>query len=304
MKYEPLHKAVGDTVTDQIFSPDPQIPGWLFDASDLPIFEQRGPLTVRLARTSAEVAAVQALRYQIFYEEMSARPSAAQAETARDFDDYDAICDHLILTTREATEQVTSAAHLPSGETIVGCYRLLRQWVAETHGGFYSAGEFDLKPMLENAGRGLNIMELGRSCVAPEYRTKHGIDLMWHGLGAMVSHYGIDAMMGCASFAGTDVAALTEPLSYLYHTRRTLGPWEVRALPERFVDMNILPPDAINERAALRAMPPVLRGYVRTGCMIGNGAVIDRQFQTVDVFVLMPLTAVEDRYMARFGQNA
>ena len=74
----------------------------------------------------------------------------------------------------------------------------------------------------------------------------------------------------------------------------------MRALPERFVDMNILPPDAIDERAALRAMPPVLRGYVRTGCMIGKGAVIDYQFQTVDVFVLMPLTAIEGRYMARY----
>lgn len=291
-------------MTDQIFSPDPQIPGWLFDPSDLPVFEQRGPLTVRLARNAVEVEAVQALRYQIFYEEMSARPSAAQARAARDFDDYDAICDHLILTTRAATEHVTPAAHLPSGETIVGCYRLLRQSVAETHGGFYSADEFDLGPMLANAGRGLNIMELGRSCVAPEYRTKHGIDLMWHGLGAMVSHYGIDAMMGCASFAGTDIDALAVPLSYLYHTRRTLGPWEVRALPERFVDMNIVPSDEISERAALRAMPPVLRGYVRTGCMIGNGAVIDHQFQTVDVFVLMPLTAVEDRYMARYGQTS
>ena len=290
-------------MTNQIFSPDPQIPGQLSGAVDLPIFEQRGPLTVRLARTPLEVSAAQALRYQIFYEEMSAQPSASQAATKRDFDQYDAICDHLILTTRTPTEHVTQAAHLPSGETIVGCYRLLRQSVAEIHGGFYSAGEFDLKPMLENAGRGLNIMELGRSCVAPEYRTKHGIDLMWRGLGAMVSHYSIDAMMGCASFAGTDADILAEPLSYLHHTRCTRGPWKVRALPERFVDMNILPPDAINERAALRAMPPVLRGYVRTGCMIGNGAVIDHQFQTVDVFVLMPLTSIEGRYMARYGQN-
>ena len=219
-------------MTNQIFSPDPQIPGLLSGAVDLPIFEQRGPLTVRLARTSLEVSDAQALRYQIFYEEMSAQPSASQAATKRDFDQYDAICDHLILTTRTPTEHVTLAAHLPSGETIVGCYRLLRQSVAEIHGGFYSAGEFDLNPMLENAGRGLNIMELGRSCVAPEYRTKQGIDLMWHGLGATVSHYGIDAMMGCASFAGTDETALTEPLSYLYHNRRTLGPWEVRALPD------------------------------------------------------------------------
>ena len=230
------------------------------------------------------------------------RLQLAQAETARDFDEYDVICDHLILTTRSATCNVTEGAHLPSGEAIVGCYRLLSQSAAENHGGFYSSDEFDLKPMLEKAGCGLNIMELGRSCVAPEYRTKHGIDLMWHGLGTVVSHYGIDAMIGCASFASTDVAALAEPLSYLYHACRTPEPWEVCALPERFVDMNILPPYAIDKRAALRAMPPVLRGYVRTGCMIGNGAVIDHQFQTVDVFVLMPLSEVEDRYMTRYGQ--
>lgn len=303
MQSERRYNGAGKDMTDQIYSPDLQAPGWLFDASELPVFEQRGPLTVRLARSPAEIEAVQALRYQIFYEEMNARPSAAQADGARDFDSYDAICDHLILTTRAPTEQVTPGAYLPSGETIVGCYRLLRQSVANANGGFYSADEFDLAPMLENAGRGLNIMELGRSCVAPEYRNKLGIDLMWRGLGAMVSHYGIDAMMGCASFAGTDVNTLALPLSYLYHNRRTRGPWEVRALPERFVDMNILAPDAINERAALRAIPPVLRGYLRTGCMIGDGAVVDHQFQTVDVFVLMPLTSVEDRYMNRYGQN-
>ena len=135
-------------MTDQIFRPIRKYQAGCSTPAICRSLSSAAP-GARLARTSAEVAAVQALRYQILRGNECAPQWAGRNRC--DFDDYDVICDHLILTTREATEQVTSAAHLPSGETIVGCYRLLRQSVAETHVGFYSAGEFDLKPMLENA---------------------------------------------------------------------------------------------------------------------------------------------------------
>ena len=158
------------------------MPGWFFDSGDLPVFDATS--SVRLASNAVGVAAVQALRYQIFYEEMSARPSAAQAETAR-IDDLARFAPLILTTPRQPWRRTRLPSKPLSAATPVAPIGCRKPWRV------YSADEFDLN-MLENAGRGLNIMELV-VCVAPEYRTKHGIDLMWHGLGAMVSHYGIDA---------------------------------------------------------------------------------------------------------------
>lgn len=289
-------------MTDQIFMPDRPPLALPTRHVDGPVFHQRGPLTVRLAKSKHDIDAAQALRYQVFYEEMSAKADAETLASQRDADAFDGFCEHLLLTTSAPTEDVCAAAQLKNGETLIGCYRLLRDTVAQKYGGFYSANEFDLAPMLNGVGRGLSFMELGRSCVAPAYRNKLAVDMLWHGLGQMVSYYAIDALFGCASFEGTAPEALALPLSHLYHTRRTQGPWQVRAHEALFVDMNMLPEAEIDPRRALRAMPPVLRGYVRSGCMIGDGAIVDSQFGTVDVFVLMPLMAMEERYMARYGK--
>ena len=266
-------------------------------------FKQHDNLSVRLATTRRELRAVQALRCQVFFEEMSARSHLGQKLFKRDADRYDGICEHLILTVDGPAEGVTKKARLPNGETIVGCYRLLHQEAAHRDKGFYSTGEFDLNPMLERSGLGLRFMELGRSCVAQHYRTKHGIDLLWSGLGHIVNEYGVDALLGCASFPTTDVTKIAEPLSLLYHNFRATGPWEVRALDKRYVNMNMLAADRIDKKRAMRGLPPVLRGYIRMGCMIGDGAVIDYDFGTTDVFVLMPLTCADDRYLSKFADR-
>ena len=259
--------------------------------------------SVRLAKTRKELRAVQALRYQVFFEEMSARSHWRQKFLKRDTDHYDGVCDHLMLTVSGPTNRVTKKARLPNGETVIGCYRLMHHEAAIRHKGFYSAGEFDLGPMLEQAGLGLRFLELGRSCVAPDYRTKHGIDLLWSGLGKIVNDYGVDALIGCASFPTTDIAQLAEPLSFLHHNFTTKGPWHVRALESRYVDMNMMAADKIDKKRAMRQLPPVLRGYIRMGCMIGDGAVIDHAFGTTDVFVLMPLTLADDRYLSKFANR-
>ena len=157
---------------------------------------------------------------------MSARSHWGQKFFKRDTDRYDGVCDHLILTVNGPAEGVTKKARLPNGETVVGCYRLMHQEAALRHKGFYSAGEFDLGPMLSQAGLGLRFLELGRSCVAPYYRTKHGIDLLWSGLGQIINEHGVDALLGCASSPTTDIMQLAEPLSLLHHNFRSTGPWQ------------------------------------------------------------------------------
>ncbi|MGB0342696.1 MAG: GNAT family N-acetyltransferase [Parvibaculales bacterium] len=291
-------------MTNQLFMPSGNNPHADISFVDGPVREIRGDMTVRLAADAAEIAAAQKLRYQVFYEEMKATPLGQSGKLRRDVDAFDNVCEHLLLTTTNPEAAISGAPRLDTGETVVGCYRLLRRSVADVAFGFYSAGEYDLDGLLNGVGKGLNFMELGRSCVAPAYRTKQGIDLLWRGLGAMVAHYAIDVMFGCASFAGTQPARLALPLAYLHHHRRAQGPWAVSALPERFVDMDMMPADKICPRTALRAMPAVLRGYLRSGCMIGTGAVIDEPFNTIDVFVLMPVAALSERYMARYGKIA
>ena len=260
-----------------------------------PVLAAAGSLEVRLAETDAEVEAAQRLRYRVFYEEMCAVPSPAMREARRDFDKFDAFCDHLLVVDR--------AIHDDDGQPmVVGTYRLMRDGDAARAGGFYTAGEYEIAPMLAGVPRTWKLLELGRSCVLKSYRSKAGsMQLLWRGVMVYVHRFSIDLMFGCASLHGTTPESLALPLSYLHHYHAMPDGLHVRARPELFVEMNLLPKDAIDPKEALRALPPLIKGYVRAGCGIGDGAVIDRQFQTTDVFIYFPVSKIHARYRSRFG---
>jgi putative hemolysin len=259
-----------------------------------------GSLEVRLASTPAEVRAAQALRYRVFYEEMSAFPDARTLWRRRDADAFDRICDHLLVLDHDDLEARPFRKARPR---VVGTYRLLRQEVAERHNGFYTAGEFDIEPLLARH-RGLNFLELGRSCVMKPYRTKRTVELLWHGIWAYALRHDIDAMIGCASFEGTDPSRLALPLSFLHHHAAPDADWHVEALPGRGATMNRLPIEAVDMKAALASLPPLVKGYLRLGAMIGRGAVVDEQFGTVDVLVLLPVDRISERYVKYYGADA
>ena len=260
-----------------------------------PVLAASGALEVRLAETEHEVEQAQRLRYTVFYEEMGAIASPRMRELSRDFDKYDEVCDHLLVVDREA--------HGEDGQPlVVATYRLTRKKDAMRAGGFYTASEYDIAPMLKGLPAGTEFLELGRSCVLKSYRSRPGtMQLLWKGLLAYVARFDIDLMFGCASLAGTDPATLALPLSYLHHFHAMPENLRVRARPELSVDMNLVPQAAIDARDGLRSLPPLLKGYVRAGCCIGDGAVIDRQFGTTDVFIYFPLSGIDARYQSRFG---
>jgi putative hemolysin len=264
-------------------------------AEQWPVLAVSGSLEVRLAETDHEVELAQRLRYCVFYEEMTAIPSPQMREASRDFDKYDDVCDHLLVVDREA--------HDEDGQPlVVGTYRLTREKDAARAGGFYTSSEYDIAPMLNGLPADTKYLELGRSCVLKSYRARPGsMQLLWKGLMAYVARFDIDLMFGCASLAGNDPDALALPLSYLHHFHAMSSDINVRARPELFVDMNRIPKDAIEAREGLRSLPPLLKGYVRAGCRIGDGAVIDRQFGTTDVFIYFPLSGIDARYKSRFG---
>jgi putative hemolysin len=263
--------------------------------------ERSGSLIeVRLAANAAEVAAAQALRYRVFYEEMSARPTPEMAAAGRDFDGFDAYCDHLLVLDRQLGD---------GPEAVVGTYRLLRRSVAERHGGFYSETEFDVSRLKAMPGE---LLELGRSCVDARYRTRATMQRLWSGIAVYVFAHDVRVMFGCASLPGTDPQAVAGALAYLHH--RHLAPVELRprALPGRYVDMNLRASDAVSEddaaralgeRAVLAGLPPLIKGYLRLGGHVGDGAVIDEQFNTIDVCIVVVTDRVTDKYFNHYQRK-
>lgn len=271
-------------------------PRWSFRRSAAPL-GRLGHLEVRLAATASEIRRAQALRYRVFYEEMSAVADFRTRQTRRDADRFDRFCDHLLVIDHARRSR---AFGLPE---IVGTYRLLRQDAADLAGGFYSESEFDLGPLLRRKA-GLNFLELGRSCVLAEYRTKRTLELLWHGIWAYVLCHGLDVMIGCASLEGTDPQKLALPLAFLHHHFSAPQEWRLTPREELRIEMNRLPAEAIDPKAVLRALPPLIKGYLRLGAYVGDGAVIDRQFNTTDVAIVLPVERISARYVGHFGADA
>ena len=251
-----------------------------------------GSLEVRLAQTAAEVRQAQKLRYRVFYQEGSAIPNPGRLFARRDVDSYDALCDHLLVLDHAARGQSGRPA-------VVGTYRLLRQSVAEEHGGFYTGGEFDISGLIARHNQ-LQFLELGRSCVLAPYRNKRTVELLWRGIHVYLLQNRCGVMIGCASLDGTEPRQLALPLSFMHHYARAPEEWRARALPERYVEMNRLSKQAIDPKAALRLLPPLIKGYLRLGAYIGDGAVVDYEFGTTDVLIVLPVSAISSRYLDHF----
>lgn len=261
-----------------------------------PVLAVSGALEVRIAESEAEIEAAQRLRYRVFYEEMAAAPSPQMRTERRDFDKYDAFCDHLLVIDRNMRDE-------QGDPVVVGTYRLLRGEVAAQHGGFYTSSEFDLTPLLNVSPPGTRFLELGRSCVLKSHRAKAStMQLLWRGNQLYIERYGIEIMFGCASFPGTDPDAHAMPLSYLHHFHGAPDGFRIRARPELYVDMNRLPKDAIDLKDALRALPTLVKGYVRIGAYIGDGAVIDKQFGTTDVLIYLAVSRIDERWRSKFDR--
>lgn len=271
----------------------------LSDASGAraPPLGQVGSLEARLASSEWEIRQAQKIRYKVFYEELSASPSLPAKRARRDLDAFDPLCDHLIIVDQDASRPQTERGR------VVGTYRLLRQEVAEGHQGFYSSGEFEVSELVRRNAP-LRFLELGRSCVLPDYRRKPTLELLWHAIWRYSLVNDVEVLFGCASLQGTDPERLALPLSFLHHSASAPPPWHVRAIPARRIEMNRMEAERIDSRLALRALPPLVRGYLKLGAYFGDGAVADERFKTIDVFTVLPVSRISERYIAYFGPGA
>lgn len=247
--------------------------------------KDRSGLHLKIAQSDADLEACQALRFKVFYQDGGAKAPAGKLAGQLDADGFDPICDHLMVN---------------DGEDTIGTYRLLRQDRLGSGHTFYSQHEFDVGPMLERHEK-LRFLELGRSCVLSEYRTRGVIELLWQGIWDYVRHHRLDVMFGCASLPGIDIGALAPQLAYLGQFHKAPSQWQVSAHENLRVDPVQIAAGNLNPRQILRDIPPLIKGYLRLGAYIGDGAVIDAQFNTTDVLIILPVSAISPRYFTRFG---
>ena len=222
---------------------------------------------------------------------MGARPDPIAAAVSRDRDAFDEVADHLLVIDHGRGD---------GPGAVIGTYRLIRAAGAAKLGRFYSADEYDISNVERFAGEAL---ELGRSCVDSTYRGRAAMQLMWRGIAAYVFLHRIDVMFGCASLPGTDPDDLAEELSYLYYHHLAPPALRPRALADRYVDMRRLPPGAFDARRTLINLPPLIKGYLRLGGFVGDGAVIDAQFNTVDVAIVVKTDLVTERYYRHYERE-
>lgn len=255
---------------------------------DRPVNVETRNLLLRLAENTQEIEDAQALRYRVFYEGMAANPTSEMHRLQRDFDSFDEYCDHLLLIDREA-------------ETVIGTYRFMRREAAERRGQFYTSDEYDVSQLLTYPGE---VLELGRSCIDADYRNGATMQLLWRGIAEYVFHFNVDVMFGCASLPGTDPAKLSLPLSFLHHYNLAPPGLRPRALADRFVDMAALPIGEIDVKLARQALPPLIKGYLRLGGFVGEGAVVDYEFGTTDVCVVVKTDWVTEKYLRHYSRSS
>lgn len=261
-------------------------------------YGRMGNLEVRLASRKKEIKKAQRLRYKVFYKEMSAIPDIQTKMKRRDIDVFDKICDHLLVLDHEYNS--SKYPFIPKSK-VVATYRILTEEMAKLSGGFYTQNEFDIEPLLARHKMTHKFLELGRSCVLKPYRSKRSVELLWRGLWAYIQENQANAIIGCASFEGIDPKEHALALSFLHHHASAPDEWKVKAHKNRYVNMNLMPKEDIDMKAVLKAMPPLIKGYLRLGAYIGEGAVIDHQFGTTDVMIIMPTENISDRYINHFS---
>jgi len=258
-------------------------PESLYDLGEM----RAGNLEVFVASRREDIEAAQALRYRVWVEEVGAKVAPEMHAVRREWDEFDTYCDHLLVI-----------EHQPQGAPkVVGTYRLMRRDGMKKMGRFYSASEFDISSIENYSGE---IMELGRTSVDQAYRNRAVMQLLWRGIGAYVARFNVGLLFGCASFQGNDPKQHTLALSYLYHYH--LAPETIRpyALKERYVEMNMLPKDAFDPKEAFSLLPPLIKGYLRLNGYIGQGAVIDHEYNTIDVGIVVKTELVTDKYAQRY----
>ena len=243
-----------------------------------------GPaFSVDIARTPEDLRAAQALRYDVFVRELGGSGAGVDHAQGLECDDFDAHAAHLLLRDE-------------SRDAVVGVYRLMTEAHAQAAGRFYSESEYDLTPLRQSGRR---LLELGRSCLHRDYRGGLALYHLWTALSEYVAREGIEILFGVASFHGTDVAALAEPLSLLHAAH--LAPPELRVRARVYQPMDLIPSDQIDRKRAIVGTPALIKAYLRLGGFVGDGAYVDHAFNTTDICLILDTARMSDQQRRRYS---
>lgn len=246
----------------------------------------------RLALDEGEVMAAQRLRYDVFISELGGDGAMVDHVAKLERDRFDPFYDHLLLIDR--------ALNPEKGGEVVGVYRLLPSERAAQVGQFYSEDEFDLSP-LKSTGR--NLLELGRSCLHPDYRGGAAMLHLWAALSEYIEDHAIEVLFGVASFHGTDVQALAHALSNLHY--KHLAPQTLRASVKEgphAQPLDLLERGEVDRKQAMLDTPQLIKAYLRLGGYVGQGAYVDRAFNTTDVCLILDTALVNDKQAALYAR--
>lgn len=257
--------------------------GSALSAFDLaPVREFRESLyTVRFARSEKEVDAALRLRFEVFNLELNEGLEASFINE-RDEDEFDKTCHHLIVI-ENATEK------------IIGTYRVRTMEMAESAFGFYSAGEFAVEDLpYEVLAESL---ETGRACIAREHRNSRVLFLLWKGLAMYMTEKRKRYLFGCCSLPTQDCAEGMRAMrglvrdGFLHETLRVAPRADYLCRPEDFLS---------EDTGETVKLPKLFEIYLRIGARICGEPVIDRQFKTIDFFVIVDVKNIPDKYFRMF----
>ena len=234
-----------------------------------------GSYLVRMAVSEWDRLAAFRLRFLVFNLELNEGLETSYA-TGQDTDEFDRICDHLIVE------------HAATGK-IVGTYRLQTGAMASANAGFYSEREFDFSPYKQ---LGNSVIELGRACVDRDHRSTDVLYLLWRGIAQYAVSHGGRYLIGCSSLTSQDPAHGTAVYEAL---REHLVPPQLRTMPQPAFAMPLMPSENASEK-----IPKLLRAYLAVGAKICGRPATDREFKTIDFLTLLDLETLHPRVYRRF----
>lgn len=267
--------------------------GLQFGSETLPIITGKlGSLRTRLACNEAELRDAQRVRYDVFCEEFSAKQTSL-SDNQLEHEQHDLICDHLLVLETENSKNLK----------IVGTQRFFVKSSIQKHLTFRSQSEFDLEALVALHPQ-KRFMELGRSCILEAYRSKRTMELMWHGTWAYAVNKKVDVMTGCASFYAKEPEEIGLALGFLSSLVSTDTQWQVKPTSKNSVSLKKFENLVTDPKKAIRSLPPLIKGYLRLGAFFSQHAVIDEDFGTIDVAVILPVANISPRYIKYYGAEA
>lgn len=256
------------------------------DITNPSVLTETDRFLVKLAENHEEVERAQRLRYKVFNLEQG-RGLESAGKYGIDFDEFDEYCLHLLVVDKKE-------------DTVVGTYRLHLGSVANSAKGFYSSREYEIKGIYKIADK---CLELGRTCISPEYRNGTAIVLLWSAIYDLLARAGLSYMLGCVSLEGTDPRTGWGIYEYLKDSGKVCEEYSVKPRPG-FKLKRPSPKDMEkmleNKEKIRKSIPPIFKGYLRIGGQICGEPAFDREFGTIDFFIIVDVNKMPERYVKHF----